>query len=325
MSNKSILVTGGAGYIGSHVCKALSQAGYTPITLDNTSTGNAKRVKWGPFVKGSLFDDDIIKKICRDHKPIGLIHLAAFTDIRESIHDPEKYYHNNAHGTRALLSSLADSSIEVFIFSSSCSVYGIPEKCPVTEETKTHPISPYGESKLLSELMFQGHCALHDKRAGILRYFNVAGCDPEGEIGETFATSPRITARAIVAMQKGDTLTINGDTYPTPDGTCVRDYIHPTDLAKAHVLLLDYLLEHNENQILNLSTGQGHSLIEVVKTLEEITGKTLKTQVGPAVEGDPPALYATADKAHILLNWQPQYSDLKTIIKTAWDFACAQS
>lgn len=320
MSSKAILVTGGAGYIGSHICKALAQNGYLPITLDNLSMGEEKRVLWGPLINGNIFDTELIQKICSEYKPVGMIHLAACADVRESMRNPGKYYHNNVHGTRALMHAIENSTIETCILSSSCSVYGIPEKCPIDESTPTHPISPYGESKLLAEMIVQTLAASYGMNYGILRYFNASGCDPEHEIGEIIYKSPRIMAQSILSILQEKPLPLYGMHYDTPDGSVVRDFIHVTDLADAHVRML----KDQDSAVLNIGTGKGHSMKEIIQGLEALSGKKIQIEEHPPNPGDPPLLYTGAEKARAL-GWEPKYSDLDTILKTSWEFACSQN
>lgn len=311
MSDESVLVTGGAGYIGSHICKALKEAGYEPITLDNLCNGEENRVQFGPFINGSIFDHNLIKQTLEKHLPFALIHMAAHANVRESVLNPGKYYNNNVFGTRALMKAIENSSIRTCIFSSSCSVYGIPETCPVTEETLTHPITPYGESKLLAEKVMQNQ----DKTCGILRYFNASGSDPEGQIGENVFNSPRIISNVIKSLLKDEPLKLYGD------GTIIRDFIHVTDLADAHVKMLSL----QENHTFNLGTGRGHTLLEIIEGLETLAGKKVKIENCAPNPGDPPTLFTSCEKAKEILNWEPKYSDLPTILKTAWDFACSQN
>ncbi|MCB1117051.1 MAG: UDP-glucose 4-epimerase GalE [Chlamydiia bacterium] len=318
MSSNAVLVTGGAGYIGSHICKSLKESGYCPISLDNLSTGSEKRVQWGPFVKGDIFDTELIQGICNQYAPVALIHTAGVANVRASMKEADTYYNINTYGTHRLLEATKNSSIQARLFSSTCSVYGSPKSMPITEKTPTNPISPYGISKLLAEQFF-----LNYSRVGILRYFNVAGA--EASLGECIEQSDRLIPKALHAMITKKPLTLYGNNHPTHDGTCIRDYIHPKDVASAHVSLLKLLLSNEENRILNLSTGKGYSLLETISHLKKTTGQNIETRYSSSVIGEPSILYASAEKAKDLLNWEPQHSDLETILKTAWEFTCSQS
>lgn len=318
MSSNAVLVTGGAGYIGSHICKALYDSGYCPISLDNLSTGREKRVQWGPFVKGDIFDTELIQGICNQYAPIALIHTAGVANVRASMKEADTYYNINTYGTHRLLEATKNSSIQARLFSSSCSVYGSPKSMPITEQTPTNPISPYGISKLLAEQLY-----LNYPRVGILRYFNVAGA--EASLGEDIYQSDRLIPKAMQAIITNKPLTLYGNTHPTHDGTCIRDYIHPKDVASAHVHLLQLLLNSDQRQILNLGSGKGHSLLETIYHLEKTTKQTIQTHFSSPATGDPSILYASAEKAKAVLNWQPENSNLETILKTAWEFACSQN
>ena len=305
-----ILVVGGAGYIGSHICKALFQKGYTPITLDTLSLGNEWAVKWGPLIVGSCGDRTVLDQLFRTHEIRGVIHLAALSNVRESEEIPLQYYQNNVGETLTLLDYCNQLP---FVFSSTCAVYGVPETLPIPETHKAHPISPYGHSKLMVEEVLKECCAV----VSILRYFNAAGADPDGEIGECHTPESHLIPLLIqTALGERKTFTLNGNRHDTPDGTPVRDYIHVTDLAEAHVLAL----EAQRSMTLNLGTGTGYSVQEVIKRIEAKSGASLPIELGPNRKGDPPLLVADATKARSLLGWTPKRSDLDTIIETAWDW-----
>ncbi|MDB2414992.1 UDP-glucose 4-epimerase GalE [Rickettsiales bacterium] len=317
----SILVTGGAGYIGSHICKALKLSGYNPVTYDNLVTGNAHAVKWGPLENGDVLDRDRLIEVIKKYDTKAVIHLAAYIAVGESVENPGKYYKNNVMGGLSLLEAMCKTDMDKIIFSSTAAVYGIPEIVPLTEESKTLPINPYGFSKFAVEHMLQDYKISHDLKSVILRYFNVAGADPESEIGcEHKKPNNLIPILMNVQSQKQDYLQIFGNDYQTEDGTAVRDYIHVSDLADAHILALEYLINDGDNEIFNLGTGKGRSVAEVVDSVKRVTGKDVPIKNAPRRAGDPPILFADASKANNILKWQPKHTDLDSIIKTAWDW-----
>ena len=315
----SILVTGGAGYIGSHVCKALAHEGYTPITYDNLSCGHRMAVKWGPFIKGDIRDKKLLKKTLKKYRPIGIIHLAALTNARKSDEDPITYYQNNVEGTLTLLDIAQENNVSYFVFSSSCAVYGIPQKIPLDEYHPKAPINNYGRSKEISEQMLQtiGHaCGM---KTATLRYFNAAGADIEGEIGEKHAKETHLIPLVLQArLKKNEPFIIFGDKHPTADGTPIRDFVHVSDLAKAHVQSLNWMMDNQDNLILNLGSGSGYSVKEIIKAVETICGFPISTKTSKSFPGDPPTLIANSEKAYKLLGWKPIHSNLSTIIETAF-------
>jgi len=313
-----VLVTGGAGYIGSHACKALSAAGHTPIALDNLVHGHRWAVRWGPFEQVDLFDRSEIDRVLREHHIDAVIHFAAYAYVGESMTAPGKYFRNNVVNTINLLDAVVSAGIKWFVFSSSCATYGIPDVIPIDESSPQKPINPYGETKLISERALHWYGLAHPLRSVALRYFNAAGADPECEIGEDHDPEPHLIPLVIeTALGRRPELLIMGTDYPTPDGTAIRDYIHVTDLADAHVQALHYLENGGASQALNLGTGKGHSVLDVVKTVESVTRQKVKTRNAPRRPGDPPSLVAEAGRAQALLGWSPQLSGLDTIVSTA--------
>ncbi len=315
----TILVTGGAGYIGSHACKALAQAGYLPVTFDNLSRGHAEAVKWGPLERGDLLDADATEKALSKYHPSAVLHFAGFAYVGESMSDPGRYYRNNVGGSVNLLAAMARHGVKIIVFSSTCATYGLPTQIPIGEDHSQNPINPYGASKLMIERILRDFDAAHGIKSASLRYFNAAGADPDGEIGEDHDPEPHLIPLALAtALGRRPALDIFGDDYDTPDGTCIRDYIHVSDLAEAHVLALKYL-ESNKNSVaLNLGTGQGHSVREVISTAEKVIGRKITTRISPRRPGDPPRLIADATRARQILGWKPKWESLETIIRHAW-------
>ena len=319
MSNRTILVTGGAGYVGSHACKALAARGYSPVVFDNLVYGHESAVKWGPLEIGDISDRDRLDAVIAAHKPVAVMHFAAFTYVGESVADPGKYYRNNVAGTLTLLEVMRDSGIGKLVFSSTAATYGTPEVMPISEVAVKAPINPYGRSKWTAEQMIADFSAAHGLRSAALRYFNAAGADPEGEIGECHDPESHLLPLAMQAVTgDGPALTLFGDNYPTPDGTCIRDYVHVTDLADAHVRALDQLERRNGADAFNLGTGKGASVREVLSAVESVAGKPVPHTIGPRREGDPSELVSNPAKAMRELNWVPLNSDLETIVATAW-------
>jgi len=317
--SKNILVTGGAGYIGSHACKALHRAGYQPIACDNLVYGHPWAVKWGPLEQGDIADRPWLDALIERYLPLAVMHFAAYAYVGESILDPGKYYRNNVAGTLTLLEAVRDHGIGHFIFSSTCATYGIPAQMPIAEDCPQVPINPYGASKLMIERMLADFERAHGLRSIVLRYFNAAGADPDGEIGEEHNPESHLIPLAIQAAQFGEPeLAIFGTDYPTPDGTAVRDYIHVADLADAHVRALDDLLAGGVSVALNLGTGMGFSVRQVVQAIEESTGQRVPVRESPRRAGDPPVLVADPAYAMRRLGWQPRYSTLDQIVGTAW-------
>lgn len=320
MSN--ILVTGGAGYIGSHVVKLLGRAGHRLVTLDNLSKGFKESVLFGELVVGDTGDRDLVLRVLRDHRIETVMHFAAFTIVPESVAQPLMYYANNTANTRNLLECCVATGVRNFVFSSTAAVYGVPEDGVCSEESPTRPINPYGQSKLMSELMLRDTSAAHGLRHVVLRYFNVAGSDPEGEIGQsTVGATLLIKVAAEVATGKRDAVRVFGTDYATPDGTGVRDYIHVTDLAHAHVRALAYLENGGDSVTLNCGYGHGFSVREVIDVVNRLNGTPIKVIEAPRRAGDPPTLIARAERVRALLGWEPQLDDLEKIVASsiAWE------
>lgn len=314
-----ILVPGGAGYIGSHACKALANAGYTPIAYDNLVYGHESVVKWGPFEQGDILDRNRLDEVIKRYQPTTIMHFAAFAYVGESVDNPGKYYHNNVSGSLTLLEVMRDYNINNFIFSSTCATYGEPEQIPIPEDHKQAPINPYGQSKLMIEQMLSDFDVAHNLKSVSLRYFNAAGADPEGDTGEDHDPETHLIPLVLdAAAGRRPSITIFGDDYDTPDGTCIRDYIHVTDLADAHVKALKYLEQGGQTTQYNLGNGKGFSVKEVIDMAKKITGKKIPVVIGQRRPGDPPRLVGDAARIRNELNWSPEYADLETIIETAW-------
>lgn len=316
-----IMVTGGAGYIGSHVIKLLGETGHDILVYDNLSNGNEWAVLYGKLVKGDIGDEQLLDKIFQEFKPDVVMHFAAFIQVNESVKNPIKYYLNNTAKTLKLLKCMVKNNINNFIFSSTAAVYGIPNKIPVSEEHPLVPINPYGQSKAFVEQILKDVASATDLNYISLRYFNVAGADPDGEIGQAYKESTHLITRALkTANGEFEKLQIYGTDYPTKDGTCIRDYIYVMDLAQAHILAMDYLLQEKKCEIFNCGYGHGYSVREVVDATKKITGIDFLVEETGRREGDPPALVADSSKIKQQLNWQPKYDDLYFIIKTAWEW-----
>ena len=316
---KSILVVGGAGYIGSYMCKYLARNGYQPIVLDNLIYGHKEAVRWGPFFEGSMADWNLLNRIFSEYEIAAVMHFAAFCYVGESITEPAKYYHNNVAETISLLEMMIEKNISNFIFSSSCATYGEPVEIPITEHHSQNPINPYGRSKLMVEQILRDFRNAYDLEYVSLRYFNAAGADPDGELGEDHMPETHLIPLVLqTALGQREVLHIFGDDYPTKDGTCVRDYIHIDDLAQAHLLALERLINNIGGGEYNLGNGNGESVKEVVKIAGKITGKPIATKITERRIGDPAVLIGSSEKAIRELGWRPQFSDLDMIIETAW-------
>jgi UDP-glucose-4-epimerase GalE len=314
-----VLVTGGAGYIGSQTAKALARAGYEVVVLDNLATGHREAVKWGPLIEGNLGDKELLAKIFREQQIEAVLHFAASLLVGESMADPQKYFWNNVVNTLVLLDAMKASRVKHIVFSSSAAVYGSPEKVPIPENHSMRPVSPYGDSKLSMERAIHWYGVAYGLRGVSLRYFNAAGADLDGELGEGHDPESHLIPLVVkAALRQRPEVEIFGTDYPTPDGTAIRDYIHVVDLADAHVRALEYLAAGGATTELNLGTGEGHSVREVVVGVGKLCGGQVPAKDAPRRAGDPAVLVADPTKARQLLDWQPQYSDLDTIIQSAW-------
>ena len=318
--SKVVLVIGGAGYIGSHACKALAQAGFFPVTCDNLANGHTWAVQWGPLEQGDIADRVWLDSVMQHYRPLAVMHFAAYAYVGESVQDPGKYYRNNVSGTLALLEAMRDNGINRLVLSSTCATYGVPEELPIDEHCPQVPINPYGASKFMIERMLPDFEKAHALRSISLRYFNAAGADPDGEIGEDHEPETHLIPLAIRAAQRdAPQLAIFGNDYATNDGTAVRDYIHVTDLAEAHVLALKNLLIDGKSCALNLGTGHGYSVREVVAAVEAVSDQSVAIKEAPRRVGDPPILIADPRRAMKVLGWRPKHS-LEDIVKTAWQW-----
>jgi UDP-glucose-4-epimerase GalE len=315
----SILISGGAGYIGSHTAKSLSRAGFEPVVYDNLSTGHRWAVKWGPLVEADLSDQASLKHALREYKVTAAIHFAAHACVGESVREPRRYFENNVANTLHLVHALLDEGVNHIVFSSSCSVYGEPQSFPISESHSKLPVNPYGESKLFIERVLDWYGLAYGLRWAALRYFNAAGADPDGDLGEVHDPETHLVPRLIeAALGRLETVEIFGADYPTDDGTAVRDYVHVLDLAEAHVATLRYLLSGGESFSANLGTGRGASVREVIGSVERVSGTTINTKLAPRRPGDPPVLIADPAKAGRLLGWRPRLSSLDSIVSSAW-------
>lgn len=316
---KRVLVTGGAGYVGSHACKALAQAGYLPVVYDNLDRGHAWAVKWGPLERGDLLNATRLAAVLRRHRPFAVLHFAALAYVGESVEDPLRYYRNNVGGTVNLLLAMRDTGVRKIVFSSTCAVYGVPKKIPIPENHPQAPLNPYGHSKRVVEQMLADAAPAYGLDSVSLRYFNAAGADAESEIGELHDPETHLIPLALeAAAGLRPRLTIHGTNYATHDGTCIRDYVHVADLADAHVLALRYLKKNRGATAFNLGNGGGFTVREVIAAAERVTGRRIPLRAGPRRPGDPPALVAKAGLAKRDLGWKPRYRDLEAIIATAW-------
>jgi len=316
---QTVLVTGGAGYIGSHCCKALADAGFQPVVFDNLSTGHADFVKWGPLIEGDVADGAALAAVFDRHRPIAVLHFAAASLVGESVADPQKYYLNNVAGTLNLLKVMKDAGCTKLVFSSTGAVYGDAGSEPISEDAAKMPVNPYGASKLMIERMLVDYCAAYTFHSVVLRYFNACGADPSVAIGEKRHIETHLIPRAMMTLQGRCTdFAVFGDDYPTHDGTAIRDYIHVTDLAAAHLQALERLKSGSTGGTYNLGTGQGYSVKEILTAIEKETGRAMHVPLKSRRAGDPPVLVADPGAARAALGFKPVHSDLASIIRTAW-------
>jgi len=317
----NVLVTGGAGYIGSHAVKILSDAGYTVVCLDSLVKGHREQVTGGVFYEGRVEDKELVKKICSSHDIDAVMHFAAYSLVGESVEMPLKYYRNNVCNTLSLVEALIASGVDKFIYSSSAGVYGQPEEIPIPEDSPTLPTNPYGMTKLMVETMLRDLSKSYRFNFVSLRYFNAAGAHPDGSIGEDHDPETHLIPIVLdVAIGKRGTITIFGNDWPTKDGTCIRDYVHVCDLIDAHKLALEYLDGGGESTVFNLGNSKGYTVREVIDAVSRVTGKEVKVELGPRRPGDPAVLVASSDKIKEKLGWSPQYPSLEEIIDTAWNW-----
>jgi UDP-arabinose 4-epimerase len=316
-----ILVTGGAGYIGSHVCKELSEYGFEAVAFDNLSTGHRELVKWGPLIEGDVGDRDSIEAAIREVRPEAILHFAADSLVGESMTHPGKYYRNNVVGSLTLLEAMVATGVSRIVLSSTCATYGIPEQTPIGEDTPQNPINTYGRTKLVIERMIDAFEMAHGMKSVCLRYFNACGADPDGETGELHECEPHLIPRAIFsALGQVSDFSVFGDDYATPDGTPIRDYIHVTDLASAHVSALLHLLRQDSSVKLNLGIGTGYSVKEIIDAVGRVTKRKVPATVNGRRPGDPAILVANCTKAKEVIGFEPRFSALETIIETAWNW-----
>ena len=311
-------MTGGAGYIGSHAVKALGRAGYDVVTFDNLAAGHRAAVTAGDFVQGDVTDVGAVRTALRRDGILAVMHFAALLDVGESVREPARYYRNNVGGALSVLEAMAAESVKYFVLSSTCATYGEPVETPITEAHPQRPINSYGETKLAVERALPHFERAYGIKSVALRYFNAAGADPDGEIGEDHAPEIHVIPRAIDAATGGAELRVFGDDYPTPDGTCLRDYVHVTDLADAHVRALEATVDTGTSNVYNLGSGRPHSVREVIAAVERVAGRKVPWTLAPRRPGDPAVLCAAAHKAQTALHWMPRFSDLDSIVRTAW-------
>ena len=320
----TILVTGGAGYIGSHSVKALIGAGYEVIVLDNLVYGHRELVEEVlkvELIVGDISDRPLLDKLFASRNIAAVMHFSAYAYVGESVTDPAKYYRNNVVGTLTLLEAMIAASIKQFVFSSTCATYGVPHTVPITEDHPQNPINPYGATKLMVERILQDFDVAYGLKSVYFRYFNAAGADPTGLLGEDHNPETHLLPLVLMtALGKRDSVAIFGTDYPTPDGTCIRDYIHVTDLADAHILGLEYLLKGGDTSVFNLGNGQGFSVKEAIDTARVVTGREIKVVMSDRRPGDPPILVGSSDKARNILGWEPKYPALIKILTHAWNW-----
>jgi UDP-glucose 4-epimerase len=324
MQKSTILVTGGAGYIGSHAVLALRDAGYEVVILDNLIYGHRDLVETAlkvELVEGDIGDRTLLNQLFKTREFAAVMHFAAYAYVGESVSQPAKYYRNNLVGTLTLLEAMCDAGIQNFVFSSTCATYGVPQQIPIQETQPQQPINPYGMSKLMVEQMLDDFDRAYGLRSVRFRYFNAAGADPQGRLGEDHNPETHLIPLVLLtALGKRESISIYGTDYDTPDGTCIRDYIHVTDLAQAHVLGLEYLLKGGSTEVFNLGNGRGFSIQEVIEAARVVTGHPIPVTLADRRPGDPPVLVGSAEKAKRILGWQPQYADLGSILAHAWQW-----
>jgi len=314
-----IFIAGGAGYIGSHVNKMLNERGYETLVFDNLIYGHREFVKWGKFIHGDLADRELLRQCFRSNRISSVMHFSAFAYVGESVVDPARYYRNNVSNTLNLLDVMNEFGVRTFIFSSTCATYGIPKTVPITEDHPQHPINPYGRSKLMIEQILEDYDRAYGIKSVNLRYFNAAGADPDGEIGERHNPETHLIPLTIyAALGVNEDIKIFGVDYPTRDGTCLRDYIHVSDLGDAHIKALELIEKNGRSESFNLGNGSGFTVKEVIDTVREVSGRNFKVTEVDRREGDPPTLISDSSKAFRVLQWRPRFAELPLIIETAW-------
>ena len=316
-----ILVTGGAGYIGAHTVRLLLEQGHDVTVVNNLSKGYRHNVPAGRLEVLDLANTSALAQLMRDKRPQAVIHFAAFIAVGESMREPERYFANNVGGSLSLLAAMVQAGVKHVVFSSTAAVYGNPHTNPILETFPIQPVSPYGESKVMVETLLRWFDQIHRLTSVSLRYFNASGADPAGQLGEEHEPETHLLPLLLRAVITGVPITVFGDDYDTPDGTCIRDYIHVNDLAQAHILAVEYLLAGGATDQFNVGTGTGHTVMEMIRVVEEVTGRKVPYAIGPRREGDPLSLVAASGKLRTKLGWQPQYTDLRTIVEHAWNFA----
>jgi UDP-glucose 4-epimerase len=324
MASKRILVTGGAGYIGSHTVKLLLEQGYEVSVVDNLSKGHKESVPARLLYEIDVADTAALSELMRQTRTEAVVHFAAFIAVGESMIEPERYFANNTGGSLSLLTAMLRTGVKHIVFSSTAAVYGNPEIVPIPESSPIQPVNPYGESKVMVETLLRWFDRIHHISSVALRYFNASGADPAGRLGERHEPETHLIPLLLRAVLTGRPVTVFGDDYPTPDGTCIRDYIHVNDLAQAHILALEYLMGGGTSAQFNVGTGVGHSVMETIRAVEEVTGRKVPYKIGPRREGDPPRLVASSDRLRGAFGWRPGYPEIRTIVEHAWNFAMKQ-
>jgi len=320
-----ILVAGGAGYIGSHTSKALAEAGYIPVVVDNLSNGHRDSVQWGPFEQGDIGDQHLMRAVLQKYKPLAVINFAGFIEVGESNSNPAKYYQNNVGATMSLLTSMREYGLDKFVFSSTSAVYGTPDTTPIPETARINPLNPYGQTKRMIEIILDDFSNAYKFHSVCLRYFNASGADPSGEIGERHEPETHLIPRALMAaVGKIDGLSLYGDDYHTPDGTCIRDYIHVNDLAAAHIMALEYLLNGGTSAKFNVGTGIGTSVKGIISAVEKVTGKLIKVTIHPRRRGDSPILVSDPKLIKDSLGFITKWNSIDEIVESAWNFYSRQ-
>lgn len=321
LDSNTVLVTGGAGYIGAHVCKALADVGLEPVVYDDLSQGKVESVRWGSFESGDILDKNRLDQVCKKYLPFSVMHFAASASVEQSVIEPGRYWHNNVSGTLNLLESMKVNGIRSMVFSSSCAVFGAPLEDLISERTPKRPVNPYGHTKLAIEYALRDCFNAYGLSSVSLRYFNAAGADTDGEIGEEHEPETHLIPLTLKSvLPSGQPLTINGTDYSTPDGTCIRDYIHVSDLAVAHICALEYLQTNPGDHQFNLGNGTGFSVRQVIDAVAKVTGRQPGIVLGERRPGDPAKLVADSSAAVEKLQWKPRYTDIEAIVESAWNW-----